>query len=112
MSKRKKEQSSCLRGRLVTRERKLKNGQRLSELVRYKTNEEPTKCWSCKQADASGDCPWANNLIPRNDWKAEESTINLTRTVYRRGAKIKTYVKESKSFRVIDCPGYTSDKNN
>lgn len=112
MSKRKREQLNCLQGRLVTRERKLKNGQRLSELVRYKTNEEPTKCWSCKQADASGDCPWANNLIPRNDWKVEETNIGCQATVYRNGVKIKVYIRRINSFRVIDCPGYISDENN
>ena len=54
---------------------------------------QQTLCWDC--ARATGNCPWADRLVPVKGWKAIK--IQPTAT------------KPYGSYIVLDCPGFIRD---
>lgn len=58
-----------------------------------------TLCWSCDNAKAIGNCPWADNFEPVPGWEATEHTYNT-----RIGGRYDV------SYEVKKCPLYVRDK--
>lgn len=73
------------------------------ESTNYKKNN-PTKCWDCANADASGDCPWANHFKPVPGWIAEPTMIYFNT---QHGTKV--IKKPCPSYIVKYCPLFKPD---
>lgn len=68
------------------------------EVINYKKNN-PTKCWNCKKADASSNCPWANHFEPVPGWDAEPTMLYAN---VQHGKKV--VKRECSSFIIKSCP--------
>lgn len=109
-SKGNKEQSKSGLIRHAWRERKFPNGKKSKELVSYKGVKVETICWNCVKAAGGYDCPWANKLVARTDWKATRNDMMVSHTTEINGKK--TYRKElTESYIVNECPGYEEKKS-
>ena len=53
-------------------------------------------CWKCAHAGGCGNCPWANDGLPRSDW--DPSKVKTTCVDRMTGTK---------GMFVSECPGYT-----
>ena len=63
---------------------------------------EETLCWTCANATSKYKCPWARG-IPRTDWEAEPTLLH-TAAIGTQDDRL------LESYNVIQCGGYTPDK--
>ena len=81
-----------------------------STLPRFRGSKEQTICWKCRQADGSGNCSWANHLIPRTDWTAEKTLLRQAS-----GKQTKRFGYDNnvavfiESYIVRKCPGFKKE---
>lgn len=57
-----------------------------------------TLCWDCKKATGGGDCPWANEFKPVEEWKATPTIVKVTSQAKSRAAQLQD------SYIVRKCP--------